>query len=294
MKVGFVGVGMMGGPMCRNLLKKGHEVVVYDINPDALARVAGSKTTAVASPQAVAEQAQIVFTSLPMPADVEKVILGEQGLAAGAKKGALIVDLSTNAPAMVKALSQTLAAKGIALIDAPVSGGVEGAEAATLAVMCGGEAAQFERVKPLLECIGANVFRVGPIGAGTVAKLCNNMTAFCNLAVACEALMLATRAGLNPGVAADVIKASSGNSNSLARVKRKGLHGDWKQEFTLNLSYKDLTLALELGRQTDTPLAFGAYTYTLFQQARAQGWGGDDLMGILRLWENALGTQVRE
>ncbi len=294
MKVGFVGVGMMGGPMCRNVLKGGHEVVVYDLNPDALARVAGSRTTVAASPKAVAEQVSIVFTSLPMPADVEQVVLGENGLAAGARKGAILCDLSTNAPAVVKRLEKELAGKGIAFIDAPVSGGVDGAEAATLAIMCGGKKKEFDTVKPILDCMGKNVFLVGPIGSGSIAKLCNNMVSFCNLAVASEALMLATRAGLNPRMMADVMATASGNSNSLKRLSRKGLRGDWSQEFALNLAHKDLTLALELGRQSDTPLAFGSYTYTLLQQGRLKGWGKDDVGVLLRVLESALGTEVRE
>jgi 3-hydroxyisobutyrate dehydrogenase len=170
---------------------------------------------------------------------------------------------------------------------------VDGAESATLAIMCGGTQADFDRAKPLLSCMGKNVFLVGATGMGNVAKLVNNMTAFSNLAAACEGLMLATRAGLNPRVMAEVMEASSGASASLKRLARKGLAGDWQQEFALNLSHKDLTLALDLGRQTETPLAYGSYTYTLMQQGRAQGWGKDDLMGILRIWENALGTKVR-
>lgn len=293
MKVGFVGVGMMGGPMCRNVLKGGHEVVVFDINPDALARVASPSTTVVASPKAVAEQVELIFTSLPMPADVEQVILGENGIAAGARSGSTIVDLSTNAPAMVKHIGEALSAKGIALLDGPVSGGVDGAEAATLAIMCGGEQAVFDRVKPILDCMGANVFLVGPLGSGSIAKLCNNMVSFSNLAVASESLMLATRAGLNPRIMAEVMAASSGGSNSLKRVARKGLAGDWQQEFAVNLAHKDLTLALDLGRQTETPLAYGSYTYTLLQTARLKGWGKDDVGSLLRLLESALGTEVR-
>ncbi len=305
MKVGFIGVGMMGGPMCRNLLKNGHEAVVYDINEDALARISGQGVQRADSPKAVAEAVEVVFTSLPMPDDVERVIMGGEGsegtedsagidgILQGAKAGLVIVDLSTNAPAVVRRLHEELATKDIALIDAPVSGGVDGAEGATLAIMCGGRQADFDRVKPLLECMGANVFLVGDIGAGSIAKLCNNMTSFANLAVASEALMLATRAGLDPGKIADVMQASSGASFSLNRLQRKGLKGDWAQEFTLNLSHKDLTLALELGRQSDTPLPFGGYTYTLLQQARAKGWGGDDLVSLQRLLEEALETQVR-
>jgi len=293
MKVGFVGVGMMGGPMCRNVLKGGHEVVVYDLNPDAIARVAGASTTAAGSPKAVAEQVDIIFTSLPMPADVEQVVLGPDGIAAGAKAGHTIVDLSTNAPAVVKRLHDELAGKGIAFVDAPVSGGVDGAEAATLAIMCGGKPADFERVKPVLECMGANVVRIGDIGAGTITKLCNNMTSFANLAIASEALMLATRAGLNPRVVAEVMQTASGGSNTLKRLIRKGLSGDWAQEFALDLAHKDLTLALELGKQTDTPLAYGSYTYTLLQQGRVKGWGRDDVGSILRVIESNADTEVR-
>lgn len=293
MKVGFIGVGMMGGPMCRNLLKAGHEVVVHDLNADAVARVAGPATTAADSPRAVAEQAEVIFTSLPMPADVEAVVLGEGGIAAGARAGSVVVDLSTNAPAAVQRLSEQLGAQGIAFVDAPVSGGVDGAEAGTLAIMCGGESAAYERVQPLLACMGANVFLVGAIGAGSIAKLCNNMTAFTNLAAAAEALMLAQRAGLNPRVMAEVMAASSGDSSSLKRVARKGLAGDWQAEFALDLAHKDLTLALELGRQTDTPLDYGAHTYTLLQQGRALGWGRDDVVSLLRALEKALDTDVR-
>lgn len=296
MKIGFIGIGMMGGPMCRNLLKNGHQAVVYDISEDALARISGSGAQRADSPKAVAEAVEVVFTSLPMPEDVERVIMGGEGnpgIAQGAKAGLLIVDLSTNAPAVVRRLHQELAEKEIALIDAPVSGGVDGAEGATLAIMCGGRQADFDRVKPLLECIGANVFLVGDIGAGSIAKLCNNMTAFANMAVASEALMLATRAGLEPGKMVEVMQAASGASFSLTRLQRKGLKGDWNQEFTLDLSHKDLTLALELGRQSDTPLPFGAYTYTLMQQARAKGWGGNDVVSLQRLLEEALGTEVR-
>lgn len=297
MKVGFIGLGMMGGPMCRNLLKKGHQAVVYDINPDAKARVQGGGAELASSPRevAAAEGVAVVFTSLPMPADVERVVMGGDGdgIVDGARPGTVIVDLSTNAPAVVQRLGGELADRKLSLIDAPVSGGVDGAEGGTLAIMCGGAAADFERVKPLLECMGANVFLVGAIGAGSIAKLCNNMTSFANLAVAGEALMLATRAGLNPKKMAEVMQASSGASFSLKRLQRKGLDGDWHQEFALNLAHKDLTLALELGRQSETPLAYGSYTYTLLQQARARGWGGDDLVVIQRLLEETLGTLIR-
>ncbi len=293
MKAGFIGLGMMGGPMCRNIIKKGNTVVVYDLNPDAIARVRSSGATEAKSAQEVAAQCDIVFLSLPMPKDVEAVIMGPNGVAAGAKKGTVIVDLSTNAPAVVQRLAKELAPKGITLLDSPVSGGVDGAEAATLAVMAGGDKAAFDKVKPLLDCIGKNVFHLGAIGTGSVAKLCNNMVSFCNLAVASEAVMLAKRAGLDPQIMVNVIHASSGASSSLKRVDRKAIHGDFKQEFALNLAFKDLTLALDLGRETDTPLAYGSYTYTLMQKARAKGRGGEDVSTLMRDIEEPVNEQVR-
>jgi len=293
MKVGFIGVGLMGGPMCRNVIKKGNAAVVFDISKDAIERMKSAGATAAGSPREVAAQVDVVFTSLPMPADVEKVILGADGIAAGAKQGTIVVDLSTNSPAVVQRLAKELAPKGIVLLDAPVSGGVDGAEAATLAIMCSGEKAAYDKVRPLLECMGKNVFHLGAIGMGNVAKLVNNMTSFCNLAIANEAMALAQRAGLDPGVMADVMQTASGDSSALKRVKRKAIHGDFKVEFALNLAYKDLGLALELGRETGTPLAFGAYTYTLMQQARAKQRGGDDVSTLLRTLEEGMADTVR-
>ena len=293
MKAGFIGLGMMGGPMCRNMVKKGNAIVIYDLNPDAVARVRSTGAVEAKSTKEVAAQCDVVFLSLPMPKDVEAVIMGPDGVAAAAKKGTIIVDLSTNAPAVVQRLAKELAPRGLTLLDSPVSGGVDGAEAATLAVLVGGDKAAFDKVKPLLDCIGKNVFHLGAIGTGSVAKLCNNMVSFCNLAVASEAVMLAKRAGLDPQIMVNVIHASSGASSSLKRVERKAIHGDFKQEFALNLAFKDLTLALDLGRETDTPLAYGSYTYTLMQKARANGRGGEDVSTLMRDIEEPVNEQVR-
>lgn len=293
MKAGFIGLGMMGGPMCRNLVKKGNPALVFDLKPDAMARVRSSGATEAKSVKEVAAQSDVVFLSLPMPKDVEAVVLGPDGVAAHAKKGTIIVDMSTNAPAVVQRLAKELAKQGITFLDGPVSGGVDGAEAATLAIMVGGDKAAFDKVKPMLECMGKNVFHLGAIGTGSVAKLCNNMVSFCNLAVASEAVMLAKRAGLDPQIMVNVMTASSGASNSLKRVDRKSIHGDFKQEFALNLAYKDLTLALELGRETETPLAYGSYTYTLMQKARANGRGLEDVSTLMRDIEEPVKEQVR-
>lgn len=293
MKAGFVGLGMMGGPMCRNLVKKGHPAVVYDLKPDAVARVRSAGATEAKSVKEVAAQCDVIFLSLPMPKDVEAVVTGPDGIAAHAKKGTIVADMSTNAPAVVQRLQKELAAKGIVFLDSPVSGGVDGAEAATLAIMVGGDKAAFDKIKPMFDCMGKNVFHLGAIGTGSIAKLCNNMVSFCNLAVASEAVMLAQRAGLDPQIMVNVMHTASGASNSLKRVDRKAIRGDFKQEFALNLAYKDLTLALELGKETDTPLAYGSYTYTLMQKARANGRGGEDVSTLMRDIEEPVKDQVR-
>jgi 3-hydroxyisobutyrate dehydrogenase-like beta-hydroxyacid dehydrogenase len=293
MKVGFVGVGMMGGPMCSNLMKKGHQTVIFDINKDALERMKGMGATVATSPKEVASQVDIIFTSLPMPADVEKVVMGPGGLAEGAKKGTIIADMSTNSPAMVQKLAKELGERGIVLIDSPVSGGVDGAEAGTLAIMCSGDKAAFDKAKPLLDCMGKNVFHLGAIGMGNVAKLVNNMVSFCNLVVASEAMALAKRAGLDPDTMASVMQTASGDSNSLKRVKRKSIRGDFKQEFALNLAFKDLGLALEMGRETGTPLSVPSLTYTLMQAARTKDRGRDDVSTLMQTIEEAMNDKIR-
>lgn len=293
MKIGFIGVGMMGGPMCLNLLKAGHAVVACDLNPESLKRVMAAGAEKANSPREVAEQCLVVMTSLPKPADVDAVVLGENGLAQGAQAETLVVDLTTNAPASVKNLAEALGRKGIAFMDAPVSGGVTGAEAATLAIMCGGRQADFNRAKPLLDCMGSNVVHVGEVGSGSIAKLCNNMTSFCNLAIAAEALMLGQRAGVNPRVLAGVMQTASGASFALKRLERKGLKGDYNAEFSLDLAFKDLALGMQLGAETETPLSFAPITQALMEKSKALGRGGEDLMTIQRILEEALNEELR-
>ncbi|MBV8393086.1 MAG: NAD(P)-dependent oxidoreductase, partial [Alphaproteobacteria bacterium] len=199
MKVGYVGVGNMGGPMCRNLIKRSnHAVTVFDLNPAAVKTCTDLGAAAGKSIADVTKGADVVMTSLPMPKDVEAVTLGDGGILANLDKGKTYIDLSTNAPTMVQKIGAAMAAKGIAMLDAPVSGGTVGAEAATIAIMVGGEKKAFDDALPVLKSFSANVIHMGPLGTGTVAKLCNNMMAFCNAASAAEALMLGVTAGLDP------------------------------------------------------------------------------------------------
>jgi 3-hydroxyisobutyrate dehydrogenase len=293
MQLGFIGVGNIGTPMCHHLLQAGHTVLVYDVKASNLARMVNLGARQAQSPQAVAQACDIVFSSLPGPREVEQVALGSDGIIAAARPGLIYVDLSTNFPVVARRVCEALAAKGVTMLDAPVSGGVAGAERGTLAVMVGGDTAAFETCRPLLAHFGANIFHVGNIGAGCVAKLVNNMLAFANTVAACEGMLLGTKAGVDPQLLYDIIQTSSGASWALRQFPQKIFAGDFTAGFTIDLAYKDLRLALELGDELAVPLLMGSICLNLMRQARANGRGGDDLSGLMRVLETNLGFQVR-
>jgi 3-hydroxyisobutyrate dehydrogenase len=295
MKVGYIGVGNMGGPMCRNLIKKSnHSVTVFDLNPAAVKTCTDLGATAGKSIADVTRDADVVMTSLPMPRDVEAVTLGDNGILATLAKGKTYIDLSTNAPSMVKKIGAAMAAKGIAMLDAPVSGGTVGAEAATIAIMVGGDKKAFDDALPVLQSFSANVIYMGPLGSGTVAKLCNNMMAFCNAAAASEALMLGVTAGLDPAKLVQVIASSSGNSSIFKPFSERALSGKFSPpSFALNLAHKDLHLAMELADELDVPLPLGSATHNLQRMARKMGMGANDSSTILQVYEKTLGKTVK-
>ena len=210
MKVGFVGVGNMGGPMCRNIIKNsGHEILVCDRDEAAVGRCVAVGGTGVGSIAEAVAESDVVFTSLPMPKDVEAVALGEGGIGESARQGTVHIDLSTNSPTMVRSIADRLAPRGVKMLDAPVSGGTTGAENATIAIMVGGDRAVFDEHRPLFESFGKNVIYAGALGAGSIAKIVNNMVAFCNMASGAEGLMLGAAAGIDPDVLNQVIRSSS-------------------------------------------------------------------------------------
>ena len=294
MKVGFIGVGNMGGPMCRNIIKRSnHQVTVFDLNASALKACTDIGGTAGKSVAETTKGADIVLTSLPMPKDVEAVALGDNGVLANIGKGQTYIDLSTNAPSMVKKIGAAFAAKGIPMLDAPVSGGTTGAEAATIAIMVGGDKKVFDDALPVLQSFSANVIHMGELGTGTAAKLVNNMLAFCNAAAAAEGLMLGVTAGLDPKKLIQVIANSSGNSATFKPLSDKALSGDFTATFALDLAYKDLHLALELGDELGVPLQMGASTHNLQRLARGMGLGKSDSSSILRVYETALKRTVK-
>ena len=294
MKVGFIGVGNMGGPMCRNLIKNsGQEILVHDRDAEAVRRceeVGGAGVGSIA--EAVAES-DVVFTSLPMPRDVEAVALGEGGIGESARQGTVHIDLSTNSPTMVRSIAARLEPKGVRMLDAPVSGGTSGAENATIAIMVGGDRALFDEHRPLFESFGKNVIHTGALGSGSIAKIVNNMVAFCNMASGAEGLMLGVAAGIDPDVLNQVVRNSSGNGFGFRAMAHKALRGDWSATFALDLAYKDMHLALELADEIGIPLPLAAQTHNLMRMARGSGYGGDDMTAIMRVYEDTLKREVR-
>jgi 3-hydroxyisobutyrate dehydrogenase-like beta-hydroxyacid dehydrogenase len=292
MKVGFIGLGNMGGPMCRNIIKGGHEVIVHDLSDDAVAACVALGGTAGGSIAELVPQVDVVMTSLPMPADVEAVALGPGGIGENARPGTIFVDLSTNSPAMIRKIAAELESKDIITLDGPVSGGVAGAEAASIAIMVGGERSAFDTCLPVFESFGANVIHTGALGNGCIAKLCNNMVAFSTMAAAAEGMMLGTVAGIDPGILDQVIRNSSGNSNCHRSLVTSAFARDFAPRFTVDLAYKDMRLALQLAEELDMPLLLGPQVHNIMRIARSQDQGGDDVTAILKVYEEFTGRQV--
>ena len=291
MKVGFIGVGNMGGPMCRNIIRNtNHDVVVFDLNPAAIAACTTLGATAGTSVAQVATDCDVVFTSLPIPRVVEDVAAA---VAANAKPGTVYIDLSTNAPATARRVNDAMRAKGVQMLEAPVSGGTARATDGTIVIMVGGATAVFDAQLPLLKSFSGEVVHVGDIGMGSVAKLVNNMLAFCNAAAAAEALMLGAMAGIDMRKLQQVISNASGNSSAFRNLSEKAFKREFGATFALDLAHKDLRLALELADELGVPGMIAPQVMNLMRIARAKGWGVDDSSSVIRVYEQALGREVR-
>lgn len=293
MKVGFIGLGNMGMPMCTNLIEAGHDVRVFDVRPEARQACAKVGAREAESAAAAASEANVVMTSLPRPSDVEAVALGSDGIIHGAAPGTVYADLTTNSPAVSKRVGTELAAKQITMIDAPVSGGVVGARKATLAIMVGGDETAYQKCLPLFEAMGQNISHLGEQGCGCIAKIVNNLIAFCSMAAGAEGLMLGTAAGIDPVKLDNVIRASSGNSMAYRGLARKSLQGDWSPSFTVDLAYKDMHLALELADELEIPLPLSAQVHNLMRMAKGLGFGDNDASAIMRVYESTQQRSVR-
>jgi 3-hydroxyisobutyrate dehydrogenase-like beta-hydroxyacid dehydrogenase len=289
--IGFVGLGRMGGPMSGRLLGAGHRLSVYDANAAAMAPVKDAGATALASAEEVGDGADIVFVSLPTPDIVENVVLN--GIGRG-KRVKVVVDLSTSGPGMAGRVSKGLEGRGIAWIDAPVSGGIAGAKGGTLAVMASGPKEAFARVEPLLKVFG-KVFFVGEkAGLGQVAKLANNLLAAAALAVSSEAMVMGVKAGIDPKVLLDIINAGSGrNSATQDKFPRSVLPRTFDFGFATGLSYKDVRLCIDEAESMGVPMVVGAAVRQMLAVTNAKYGAASDFTSMTRVIEEWAGVEVR-
>lgn len=283
--VGFIGLGTMGQEMVRNLLKAGYTVQAYDVVPGSVAEMAAAGAHPVASVAAAASGADLVVTMLPDTPDVQSVVLGEGGLHANPPPGRIIVDMSTIAPQAVRAMATTLEADGIGFIDAPVSGGPQGAKTATLTIMAGGTPAAFARARPVLAAMGSTIKHVGSSGAGQTVKLCNQVMVGLNLQAVCEAIALGRASGVDLDQMRDVLLGGSAASWMLERLGPAMIAGDAAAGFRIDLMLKDLRLVQELAQALAVPLPGTALVTTQFVDAKAHGEGGNGNQALFKVYD---------
>jgi 2-hydroxy-3-oxopropionate reductase len=291
--IGFVGLGIMGAPMCRNLLKAGHSLVVYDIVPALVDRVVESGAARGASARDVAEKSEIVFTMLPDGPEVEQAVLDSGGVLEGARTGSAIVDMSSISPLVAQKVGAACEAKGVRFLDAPVSGGEPKAIDGTLSIMVGGDEAVFNELAPVLQTMGASVTLTGPVGAGNVTKLANQIIVACNIAAMSEALVLATRAGLDPNVVFNAIKGGLAGSTVLNAKAPMVICRNFKPGFRIRLHEKDLRNALLAAESMKVGLPLTSIVQQMLIALMNQGKGDLDHSAIATFLEGMAGVEVK-
>jgi 3-hydroxyisobutyrate dehydrogenase len=292
-KLGFIGLGKLGGELAASLLGAGFALTVHDRDARAVERLVAAGASAGSSPQAVALDADCVITCLPSPGAVSEVVSGPAGVLEGLRAGGTWIDMSTNDPHVLERLARQAAERGIATLECPVTGGVHKAAAAEITVIAGGDATVFEAHRAVLEAMGRPVIHVGPLGAASVIKVVTNMLAFVHLVAAGEALMLAKRGGVPLATAYEVIRASSGNSFVHETESQLILNGSYDIGFSMDLALKDLGFALEMGREFGVPLELAALVEATFSRAREEYGGSAQSTRVVKLLEDALGVDLR-
>src|SRR5215813_3105162 len=290
--VGFIGVGNMGNPMAYNVLKAPNPMIVFDMNPKAMENLVQAGAKRAGSPREVVENSEIVFTSLPASPDVEAVYLDPGGLVERAKPGTILVDLSSVLPSTPRKIEPRAKARGVHFLEAPVSGGVSGARAATLAIMVGGDAAPLERARPVLRAMGPNIFHVGPVGAGNTIKAINNMMACVNGLAMMEGLALGVKAGLDPMTVYEVVKASSGGSKALERIPKAIVPREFDPGFKVALMNKDLETFNTIAKELHVPVSFANVAQRYQQMALAAGLGEQDTTVVMTVIERLAAIQA--
>jgi 3-hydroxyisobutyrate dehydrogenase-like beta-hydroxyacid dehydrogenase len=293
-KIGLVGTGIMGIPMSRRLLAAGFPLVVYDVRPEAMQPLLDEGAEAAESSTDVARRCGKVITILPNSSIVEEVALGPSGLLEGFAPGSIYIDMSSSIPTSTTRIAAAMAERGVEMIDAPVSGGPEGAEAASLTIMVGGSEDAYQACLPILRAMGKNIFHIGPVGSGHTMKTINNMMFSINMLGVAEALVLGAKAGLSPEKIVEVAGTGSGSSFALTvKAVRQVLANNYKPGFTTDLLYKDVGIATALGRELGVPLLSANLAHQMLGFARGRGMNNLDNSCVVKLIEEAAGIRVK-
>jgi len=290
--VGFIGLGTMGMPMVRNLMKAGFTVTVYNRTAAKAERMAKEGATKAGSPKEVAAGSPVIITCVSDTPDVETVLLGKGGIIEGIKTGSVVIDMSTISPEATRRMAARLAEKGCQMLDAPVSGGEQGAIDGTLSIMVGGEAAVLERCRPVLAAMGKTIAHVGPNGMGQTVKLMNQVLVAGNLNAAVEALMFARKQGVDLPKAIDAIKGGAAGSWQFTNLAPRMVKRDFRPGFKVGLMQKDLKLVMEAARSTGTPLPGTSLVYQMFSSLDAVTEGGSGTQALVKALERLAGAQV--
>jgi 2-hydroxy-3-oxopropionate reductase len=287
--IGFIGLGIMGRPMAKNLLRAGYPLVVHNRSRGAVDDLVKAGAKAGTSPRDVASQSDVLITMLPNSPDVEAVVLGRDGVIEGARAGMSLLDMSTISPLVSQKIGAALAAKSVQMLDAPVSGGERGAIDAVLSIMVGGDKALFDKVLPIFQAMGKTITHLGPLGAGGFTKLANQIIVAVNLTALGEALTLAKKAGLDRELTLTALAGGLAGSKCLDQKKPNYLAGTYNPGFKIDLHYKDLGLIMESARALGVPLPATAAVQELFSALRVKGRGGLDHSGVITLLEDLAG-----
>jgi 2-hydroxy-3-oxopropionate reductase len=292
-QIGFVGLGIMGKPMAMNLLKAGYSLTVYDIRPEPVKEVVAAGAAEGKSSKDVAEKSEIVITMLPNSPEVKEAVLGKDGVLDGAKSGMILIDMSSIAPLVSKEVCSKLAEKGVEMLDAPVSGGEPKAIDGTLSIMVGGKKEVFDEVEEILKVMGGSAVLVGDIGSGNTTKLANQIIVALNIAAMSEAMVLATKAGVDPEKVYQAIRGGLAGSTVLDAKVPLALEGNFKPGFRIELHIKDLANALETAQEIEAPVPLASGVMEIMQALKADGKGGDDHGGIIQYYEKMAKVEVR-
>lgn len=293
-KIGFIGLGVMGKPMAKNLLKAGYPLTVYDIRPEPVKELAAAGAQQGSSCKDVAEKSEVIITMLPNSPEVKEVVLGKDGVLEGAKAGAILIDMSSIAPLVSKEVSAKVQEKGVQMLDAPVSGGEPKAIDGTLSIMVGGPADVFEQVEDILKVMGSSAVLVGDIGSGNTTKLANQIIVALNIAAMSEAMVLATKAGVQPSKVYQAIRGGLAGSTVLDAKVPLALKRNFKPGFRIELHIKDLANALDTAHELGVPVPLASQVMKVMQALRVDGKAKDDHGGIIQFYEKLAKIQVAD